>query len=149
MFRKIHSNRGPDDTLFSAIKKEFGEYFGKAETKSKAFLERHSRLVFKCMVGSMLLSIILCFTVLRKTGTKPHAPVAHARSPGISDGFSNIMQLSSELKEMLALKKQVDSITAKKSLTPLDSIVLEKDLDRLQQMNNRPQGAHEHLKKNN
>jgi hypothetical protein len=139
MFKKIHSNRDPDDTLFSEIKKEFGEYFGKAETKSKAFLENHSRPVFKFMVGSMILSVILCFTVLRKhdrpnkLSLRNHQAVTH--SAAISDGFSRIVQVGSALREMIALKKQVDSITAKKVLSPQDSLVLEKDLDRLQQIN--------------
>jgi hypothetical protein len=157
MFRKIHSNRDPNDTLFSEIKKEFGEYFGKAETHSKVFLERHTRMVFKVMVGMLIISVVLSFTVFRKRdqpvksiiAVKPHQPATAAQPAVISDGFSRIMQVGSALREMIALKKQVDSITTKKALTPQDSLVLEKDLDRLQQINNRPQGAHEHLEKNN
>jgi len=34
----------------------------------------------------------------------------------------------------MALKKQVDSLIGKKQLSPQDSLILEKDLDRLQKI---------------
>jgi hypothetical protein len=143
MFKKIHSNRDPNDTLYSEIKKEFGEYFGKAERHSKAFLERHTKLVFKLMVGMLVTSIALSFTVFRKRDIPANRfkPIQVSRSSAkvdpavINDGFSKILQAGSALREMIKLKRQVDSITAKKVLTPQDSLVLEKDLDMLQQIN--------------
>lgn len=143
MFKKIHSNRDPKDTLYSELRKEFGTYFNVTETRARSFLEDHARLVFRLMIGIMLISIILSFTVFRHRDSlvstnvaKPQSRLTRPTQPAvITDGFSRIMQVSSSLREMLALKKQVDSITAKKFLTRQDSLTLEKDLDRLQQIN--------------
>jgi|GEM_PF-487902 len=143
MFKRIHSNRDPNDTLFSEIKKEFGAYFGKAESCSKVIMERHAKVIFMFMVGILIISIALSFTVFRhpdvppKSFIKANVPLATSTQPAVlSDGFSRIMQVGSALREMITLKKRVDSITSKKALTRQDSIILEKDLDRLQQINN-------------
>ena len=47
------------------------------------------------------------------------------------------LHVGDEIKETIALKKIVDSLTTKKSLRRQDSITLEKALDRLQQTDRR------------
>ena len=137
MFRKLHSNRDPTKTVFSELKNEFGVYFNRAEAGSKVWLERHSRLVFRLMVVCLVVSIVVAFTVFWKAGVAGNKRVVAPKTQPavISDGFSRILQVGATLREMITLKKEVDSITAKKQLTNQDSLALEKDLDRLQQLN--------------
>jgi len=149
MFRKIHSNRDPRDTVYTELKKEFAVYFGKAGNCGREFTERFPKILFGAMIFCIVVSIALSFAVFRKP-----LPVAVKQRPKstlkpLNDGFSEILRVGSALKETISLKKQVDSITAKKVMSKTDSLLLEKDLDLLQQINNRPQGVHEHLEKNN
>ena len=149
MFRKIHSNRDPRDTVYTELKKEFAVYFGKAGSCGREFTERFPKILFGAMIFCIVVSIALSFAVFRKP-----LPVAVKQRPKstlkpLNDGFSEILRVGSALKETISLKKQVDSITAKKVMSKTDSLLLEKDLDLLQQINNRPQGVHEHLEKNN
>jgi len=137
MFRKIHSNRDPGDTLVSEIKKEFGTYFGKAGTCFSGCMARYPKFIFGSMVFSIVVSLALAFTVFRRHPPVPKPiqkkPAVVSVSP-LNDGFSRIMQLSSAIHETMALKKQVDSLIGKKQLSPQDSLILEQDLDRLQKI---------------
>jgi len=136
MFKKLHSNRDPRDTVFSEIKKEFGDYFGKAEVHSKTFLERYPKFLFGAMIILIIVSITLSFTVFRN---KEKVAVPKQVTPNnvkpVNDGFDQILRTGSALRQTISLKKEVDSITSKTSLTKADSIRLEKDLDKLQQIN--------------
>lgn len=137
MFRKIHSNRDPQDTVFSELKKEFGVYYNRTANWGGKFTRRYPRLLFGAMVGLMLISLALSFTVFRPRDIpvkiNPAVKISHPEP--ISDGFSQIMQAGAALKETISLKKVVDSITAKPTLSKADSTVLENALDRLQQIN--------------
>jgi len=136
MFKKIHSNRDPQATLFSELKKEFAVYFYAAGSCARRFTDRYPRLLFGLMILMMVTSLILSFTVFRvkePPGKITQKPLNNL-SP-VSNGFDLILQTGIALKETISLKKQVDSLTAKKTLTNIDSVVLEKDLDRLQQIN--------------
>jgi hypothetical protein len=130
MFKKIHSKRDSSDTLYSEIKKEFGGYFQKAGTKSRSFTERYPKLLFGLMVFCIILSISVVFA-LRK---RPAPPPKITLSP-VNDGITQVMGLSTALKETIALKTQVDSISQKKTLDKADSARLLNDLNRLQQIN--------------
>jgi hypothetical protein len=140
MFRKLHSNRDPRDTLFSEVKKEFGTHFQKAGEGFRAFTGRYPKILFGAMVTLMLVSVGLSLTVFRyrppavkhvAVGTGIKKPPKSSLSP-VTDGFGQILRIGDEIKETIALKKIVDSLTTKKSLTQQDSITLEKALDRLQ-----------------
>ena len=130
MFKKIHSNRDPGDTLYSEIKKEFGGYFSKAAGGTRTFTERYPKFLFGLMVFCIILSISVVFTLRKR-----HAPPPKITVSPVSDGIGQILSLSSALKETIALKKQVDSISRKQSLDKSDSATLLKDLDRLHQIN--------------
>ncbi|MGY4539965.1 hypothetical protein ACVW0P_004406 [Mucilaginibacter sp. UYNi724] len=133
MWRKIHSNRDPRDTLFSEIKKEFQPYFTKAAGRFRLAATNYPRLFFGGMIVALLISIALSFTVFRQSEkvvavmVKPHGNPA-------TDGFEQIMQATGKLRETIRLKRLVDSLTAKKQLSNADTLLLDSALDRLQQI---------------
>jgi hypothetical protein len=130
MFRKIHSNRNPKDTVFSELRKEFGNYFNAAGTFSRSVLERRPKLTYGAMVFLMAISLVFSFTCF-KHRDKPKVKTTAKVSP-VGDGFSRIIQAGEKLKMTLALKYLVDSLSAKKSLSAKDSLLLDSALDRLQ-----------------
>jgi hypothetical protein len=133
MFRKIHSNRDPGHTLFSELAKELNPYFLGAGQWLRGFAGRYPQILFAVMVLAILVSLALSFTVLRAREPGPGNPAKGMLYP-VGAGFSQILQAGSELRETLALKRQVDSIAGKKTLSAHDSLVLEKALDRLRQI---------------
>jgi len=130
MFKKIHSKRNPNDTLYSEIKKEFSGYFSKAGNETRSFTERYPKLLYGLMVLSIVVSISVVFALRKRPAPPPKVTI----SP-VSDSFSQVLRLSAALKETLALKKQVDSISRKQTLDKSDSVLLLNDLDRLQKIN--------------
>jgi hypothetical protein len=131
MWRKIHSNRDPRDTLFSELQKEFKPWFSKLRQVTVNALCRNPRFSFSVMVFLLLISAGLSFTVFRPP-EKAVALPEPSHTNVVSDGFSKIMQASTRLNETLQLKAKVDSITAKKFLSATDSLLLDSCLNRLQ-----------------
>ena len=130
MFRKIHSNRDPKDTVFSELRKEFGNYFNAAGTFSRSVLERRPKLTYGVMVLLIAFSLAFSFTYFRyRDKAKPKAT---AKVSPVGDGFSQIFQAGEKLKMTLALKHMVDSLSARKLLSAKDSLLLDSALDRLQ-----------------
>ncbi|NHA05491.1 hypothetical protein G7092_16900 [Mucilaginibacter sp. HC2] len=129
MWKKIHSNRDPRDTLYSEIRKEFGAYFNIAGDAAKRLAGAYPRFFFGCMVLLMALSFVLSFTVFRHP-ERAKAIAVEKVSP-LEDGFSKIMQATGSIRETIQLKKLVDSLTAKKQLTGQDSTLLDSALDHL------------------
>ena len=74
MFRKIHSNRDPGDTILTELRKEFSHYFEKASKNITQKLEYKPKVSFAAMVCLILVSAGLSFTVLRNKAPaeKPH-----------------------------------------------------------------------------
>jgi hypothetical protein len=149
MFRKLHSNRDPRDTLSSELRKEFGVYFGKAENGIRHLLGQYPKQAYGSMVVLMLISMTLSFTMFRHHEAEPvtaarvsappiKVPVS-AGSPGllspVSSGFDQILETGSALKQTIDLKKQIDMLLAKKELTAADSISLDQAVSQLQQIN--------------
>lgn len=130
MWKRIHSNRDPRDTLYSEIKKEFGTYFQLAGEGSKRILDRYPKIAFAIMIVLLLTSAALSFTLFRHRET-PRPVAAKAVINPVSDGFSRIMDAANGIKETLTLKKLVDSLTSKKQLSGHDSLTLDSALDRL------------------
>jgi hypothetical protein len=129
MWKRIHSNRDPRDTLYSEIRKEFGTYFTIVGNSGKRLTSAYPKFFFGCMVFLMALSIILSFTIFRHP-EKTVATVTIKASP-VEDGFSQIMQATGNIRATLQLKQLVDSLTAKKHLSGRDSILLDSSLSRL------------------
>jgi hypothetical protein len=133
MWRKIHSNRDPRDTLYSELQKEFKPWFTKARRCFSAALSDYPRFFFSGMVILLLVSMVLSFTVFRNP--EKMAAVPEKKHPNVvEDGFSRIMQAAGQLKETLKLKTTVDSLAARKDLTRTDSLMLDSALSRLQQI---------------
>ena len=130
MFKKIRSNRDPRDTVLTELRREFGPHFGNAKTKLRSVANNHPRFLFWMMVVNISLSAILCFTVFRhKELPVKTAPIRLSAS--VANGFDKIIQAGAALRITIALKKQVDSLTKKKTLSSADSATLLKDLDSL------------------
>ncbi|SDF69736.1 hypothetical protein SAMN05216464_1258 [Mucilaginibacter pineti] len=143
MFRKLHSNRDPRDTLFRELKKEFSVYFGKAESGITASLRRYPKQAYGAMVVLMLVSLVLSFTIFRHrepavsvtpaiTSVQPGKPT-EMLSP-VSSGFGQILRTTFTLRQTLELKQQIDTLLTKRSLTAADSTRLATALDRLQHL---------------
>ena len=133
MWKRIHSNRDPRDTLYSEIKKEFRPYFEKAGEGGRNVLARHPRFFFGGMVLALLVSMILAFTLSRHP-EPVRRPVAKQQVSSVQDGFSQILQTANRIRETLRLKRLVDSITAKKQLSAADSTTLDSALNQLQRI---------------
>ncbi|SDP46933.1 hypothetical protein SAMN05428975_1342 [Mucilaginibacter sp. OK268] len=131
MWRKIHSNRDPRDTLYSELQKEFKPWFTKARRCFSAALSDYPRFFFSGMVILLLVSMVLSFTVFRNP--EKTAAVPEKKQPNVvEDGFSRIMQAAGQLKETLKLKNTIDSLAARKNLSRADSLMLDSALSRLQ-----------------
>jgi len=137
MFRKIHSNRNADDTILTEIRKEFKIYFEKASKKITEKLENNFKTSFVLMISLIVISAGLCFTVLRNKAPaeKGGKSLKPEKVNAVSDGFNQILSVSTAIKQGLALKQQIDSLTRKKTLTKIDSQILINDLDKLHQLN--------------
>ncbi len=134
MFRKIHSNRDPRDTVWTELRREFGPRFGKVKTQLAVSANNHSRFLFWMMVINILLSAILSFTVFRHPVVPPVKKPVKVFAP-VTGGVNDILQASYAISEMMRLRKAIDSLSAKKQLNAGDSLTLERALDRFQQLN--------------
>jgi hypothetical protein len=135
MWRKIHSNRDPRDTVYKELRKEFSPYFVKADSMGKSVLERYPKFFFGGMILVMLVSMVLSFTVFRHH-EPVHQPIKKQQINPVQDGFGQIMQVTGKIRETLRLKHLVDSISAKKQLSPADSTALDSALNQLQRIKN-------------
>jgi hypothetical protein len=131
MWRKIHSNRDPRDTLLSELKKEFKPWVSNAKSFMVSALGSYPKFFFGCMITLLLVSFTLSFTVFRHR-EKPAVVAAKPQPDPVSDGFSQIMKATGHLRETLELKHTVDSLTSKKQLSATDSLLLDSALNRLQ-----------------
>ena len=135
MWRRIHSNRDPRDTLYRELRKEFASYFDIAGVFSRRVFERWPKFIFSVMVMVMAVSLILTFTLFRHPEpTQPKAVKPVPNPDPVQDGFGKIMQTAGQIRETISLKHLVDSITAKQQLSATDSLALDSALNRLQQL---------------
>jgi hypothetical protein len=133
MFRKIHSNRNPQDTLLSELRKEFAVYIDRINASITGFLKQHPNLVYTLMVLFLAASMLLSFTILHNEGQKPGVSAKVMASP-VSEGFGRILTTGAALKESIQLKAQIETLIAKDSLSKADSAFLGKAIDRLHQL---------------
>lgn len=146
MFRKIHSNRDPRDTLYSELRREFGSYIEKGAGKARALCDTRPRAVFSGMLILLLLSAALSFTIFRhpapKTPPKVNALKTGVKQPSLNEGFDRILATGTALQQTLHLKSEVESLLGKGKLNHTDSLALESALDSLgqihHQINNAP-----------
>ena len=136
MFKKLHSNRNPKDTLSSQIKKEFSVYFERTEQYISAYLIKYPSQIFKGMIAVMLVSIVVSFSLSRSnknissnTSTFFEAPTAGTNS------INQLMETGSAIKETIVLKREIESIISRKILSKTDTSKLKLALDRLESLN--------------
>lgn len=129
MWRKIHSNRDPRDTLYSEIHREFSGYFAFAGNAGKRLISAYPKFIFGLMVTLMALSMVFSFTIFRRP--EPAKVPATIKVNPVEDGFGQIMQATGNIRATLHLKNLVDSLTSKKQLSRQDSTLLDSALDRL------------------
>lgn len=132
MFKKIHSNRDPQDTLYSELKKEFSVYVDRGNGIFKSLVCTHPRFVFGSMVALLAVSLIFAVVLHHHLPDKKAIVASKSVAPPLNEGFDNIMEAGAALKQTIHLRRQVDSITARKVLTKTDSLTLLRDLDSLQ-----------------
>ena len=135
MWRRIHSNRDPRDTLYSELRREFGNYFNRVIVFSKSLFGRYPKLIFSVMVISLSASLILSFTLFRHPEPKLEKAAKVKVNP-VQDGFGEILLTTGKIRETLNLKHLVDSISGQKQLSAADSVLLDSALTRLQQIHN-------------
>lgn len=139
MFKRIHSNRDPGETLWKSLRQEFGTYVEQAGKSFGKFCANYPDAIFGSMVILLVLSVLLSFTVFHHPTEKrgsasaaPHHNPAQVKSPHpLDDGFSRILETGTALKHTLGLKQEVEDILAKGKISPMDSLRLEKALDSL------------------
>lgn len=135
MFRKIHSNRDSQDTLFSELGKEFAVYIGKFKAWFIKICQAYPKQVYSLMVIIMLSSFALSILFIQKT--KPQHLIAQTQAPAhkmgapVQDGLGQIMQKGQALKEAIALKSHIEMLLAKDNLSSNDSAALTKAIDSL------------------
>ena len=134
MWKRIHSDRDPRDTLWSELHKEFNAYFGIVARSFKGLLSRHPKYAFGLMVILLVVSLALSFTVFR---AKITPNTGHLRVP-VTNGISGLIAAGGRLQATIRLGNLVDSITAKPSLSAADSISLESALNQLDSLKRTP-----------
>jgi hypothetical protein len=136
MFKRIHSNRDPNSTLWKELHREFRKYFEKTGRNFGKICVSYPRVLFGLMILLLFSSAILSFTIFRRPATRVKSKVVLAKQPvrTIDDGFSQIMSTGIALKHTLDLKKNVEAILAKGRLNHTDSVTLESTLDSLQHL---------------
>jgi len=130
MFRKIHSNRDPRDTLQSQLLTEFAPYFEKLMNMITSSLKRKPKLFFGIMISLLAFSAVVSFTIMRNK--EPADKKAKSvKINVVSDGFNQITGTANAIQQTIRLKRQIDSLSSKKTLSRRDSATLENDLDKL------------------
>ena len=140
MFRKIPS-KVKDTTVFREFKNEFSPQVRAFEGMSKAFLDRHTKLIFCSMILVIVASFILTFFVMEPTSGN-HSESLKNEIKTIPEGFgeelSAIQNLSSRAIEISELKTEIERIIGQDSISKEDSVYLEKAIEQLQYFNNQP-----------
>ena len=133
MFRKIHSNRDPEATLFKEVRKEFAPYFDKAQGGFQRVARHYPRFLFVMMIVNITLSAILVTTVFKRKGDPPKQKRINTVAP-LATGFNRIEAAGTALRETICLKRNIDSLAHLKSLSHADSAALLSDLDSLRRL---------------
>ena len=131
MWRKIHSNRDPGHTLWSALQTEFGLHLGKWNKRIALQMRRFPRQVFGSMVLLLTASLVLTFTVFSGSGPAKKNTATHSLAAPLGNGLERIIETGTRLEKTIRLKKLVDSIASKKVLDQKDSATLRRALDSL------------------
>jgi len=131
MFRKIHSNRDPSVTLFGELRKEFAVYYNKGKEKFESLLKAYSYQCFAVMLILIPLSSVYVF-ILSPQNTHTTNQRQTIKTRPVPDSFSGMIHAGNSLARTISLKKEIESIVAKDTLTAKDGLRLESALAELE-----------------
>src|SRR3569833_2289355 len=99
MFKIIHSNRDPRDTLYSELKKEFSVYVDKGNSVFTNLICSYPRFVFALMITLLTASLIVAVMLHHKMPPKDKVSKnSSVRKSPVNDSFDNIMAAGTALK---------------------------------------------------
>jgi hypothetical protein len=134
MFRKIHSNRDPGDTLHSSLRKEFSVYFDALGIRIRLVLKTYPKQVFAGMVVLILGSTVFTLFLQKPPKSKLAAQVLKSMTQPAQKGFSQILTQADALSESLRLRNEILTMIALDTLSRNDSIRLQRKIDRFHEL---------------
>jgi hypothetical protein len=141
MFKKIHSNRQPENTLYSSIKTEFAPAFDKTDNKFQSLLGMYPKTIFISMIFLMVVSGILSFTLFRNNPSSSNKGMltinkGNAKEREIKQktdsGMAGIMLITQKLMAGIRLKQKIEGLIKQPKLSHQDSASLLIAIDSLE-----------------
>lgn len=134
MFKKIHSNRDPEKTIWSELNNEFAPYISKANTGFSTIISAYPKQIFVGMMLLIIVSAVLSFTVFRNTDDPLAVKVSQQERIIPQVPQVNMLQMIDLMEETLLIQKQLDSIAAKEVLSATDSLTITNGIKRLDEL---------------
>lgn len=134
MFKKIHSNRDPEKTIWSELNNEFAPYISKANTGFSTIISAYPKQIFVGMMLLIIVSAVLSFTVFRNTDDPLAVKVSGQVRIIPQVPQANMLQMIDLMEETLLIQKQLDSIAAKEVLSAADSLTITNGIKRLDEL---------------
>lgn len=134
MFKKIHSNRDPEKTIWSELNNEFAPYISKANTGFSTIISAYPKQIFVGMMLLIIVSAVLSFTVFRNTDDPLAVKVSQQERIIPLVPQVNMLQMIDLMEETLLIQKQLDSIAAKEVLSATDSLTITNGIKRLDEL---------------
>ena len=141
MFKKIHSNRQPEDTLYASIKTEFAPVFDKAGNKFQNLLKRYPKTIFIGMIFLMVVSGIVSFTLFRNKPSRSNKGMltinrGNAKEREINrktdSSMAGILLITQKLMVNIRLKQKIEGLIKQPRLSHQDSASLLIAIDSLE-----------------
>ncbi|MCT1525831.1 hypothetical protein ACS126_03245 [Sphingobacterium lactis] len=148
MSKKIHSDPQDLEKVEEKSEGAVNEMLSNRMKMFKSFIESRPKTVYACMVGSIALSAIIAFTVMKppkqpvKTGDPSVASL-------VTTGFGNLASTATAFGDLLELQAAINGLLDKDSLTMADSLLLDSTLTRMQQIENQMKALNSTNPKNN
>lgn len=131
MYRKTHFKS--DKALWNEISKEFAIYFARLGNRIRHICEKYPNQIFFTMLGTMLISGILAFTVMRVKKDEPAQLLAGTAAP-ITQGLGQILGAGQALKKVLDLQNEINMVLQKDTLTSADSLIVKNAIGQLEKI---------------
>lgn len=137
MFKKLSSNIDPEATVLKEFRKEFATYFDKVEEGRNQLLHSYPKEIYTGMLIALIISCIVCFFIYTPSERqKDKMPDMYKKTANVTDrvtgGIGEIVDLTSKISDLNILKKKVEAVLMKPSLTHADTIFLESAIQQLE-----------------